>query len=70
MSLAKSRKITKGNSVVDNTQPYVFMQFAPEGECTYCDSERTKGNKWFPPHTARPNCQSGKYNHCTCDTCY
>lgn len=51
-------------------QPFVFMQFAPEGECAYCDRERALGNKWFPPHTARPNCQSGRHNHCTCDGCY
>lgn len=52
------------------SESFKFMQFAPEGECAYCDRERAQGNKWFPPHTARPQCQSGQHNHCTCDTCY
>ena len=51
-------------------EDYVFMQFAPEGECSYCDNERAKGNTFFPPHTARWRCRSGRYNHCTCDGCF
>lgn len=43
---------------------------APKGECAYCDHQRQL-NEWFhPPHNARPHCQSGKRNHCTCDACF
>jgi hypothetical protein len=24
----------------------------------------------MPPHDASPRCESGKRNHCTCDTCF
>ena len=27
-------------------------------------------NVFAPPHKASPRCQSGKYPHCTCDTCF
>jgi len=43
---------------------------APEGECPYCDGERAKGNTHHPSHDASPRCESGKRNHCTCDTCW
>jgi hypothetical protein len=43
---------------------------APEGECVYCDAERAAGNRYHPRHNAKDTCQSGKRNHCTCDTCY
>lgn len=43
---------------------------APEGECKYCDELRAKDVHFAPPHDASPNCQSGKHNHCTCDTCF
>jgi hypothetical protein len=35
--------------------------------CTYCEQH------WpgmMPSHTASPRCQSGRRNHCTCDTCF
>lgn len=54
----------------NNSSEFKFMQFAPLGECNYCDREREQGNEFFPPHTARPSCQSGRHNHCTCDTCF
>lgn len=54
----------------DNSKKFIFMQFAPEGECKYCDDQRANKNTFFPPHTARPNCQSGRHNHCTCDGCF
>lgn len=26
---------------------------------------------WFgPPHKASPHCESGRYAHCSCDTCF
>jgi len=49
-------------------QPYIKQM--PKGECTYCDLQYDKPNGFFPPHTASPRCQSGGYNHCTCDTCF
>jgi len=41
--------------------------------CSYCDREyETNGQKlaMMPSHTASSRCQSGGYNHCTCDTCF
>ena len=43
---------------------------APPGECAYCDAERASGNSFHPPHDARPDCRSGRHNHCSCDTCF
>lgn len=43
---------------------------APLGECTYCDSLRAQGETFHPSHNASPRCESGKRNHCTCDTCF
>lgn len=43
---------------------------ARPGECTYCDAERLRHNSFHPPHDASPRCESGKYNHCSCDTCF
>ena len=36
--------------------------------CTYCD--RFQPTEMFPPHDASDRCESGKHNHCTCDTCF
>lgn len=72
MSLAKYRKVSKGDHVINNneSQPYKFIQQMPKGECVYCDLQWDKGNSFFPPHTARPDCQSGGHIHCTCDRCF
>lgn len=43
---------------------------APRGECAYCDNARDTGDTMCPPHTASSRCNSGKHDHCTCDTCY
>lgn len=43
---------------------------APEGECEYCDREREQKVEFHPPHDASDGCQSGKRQHCTCDTCF
>lgn len=43
---------------------------APEGECKYCDDERVDGNDFHPAHDASNNCESGKRQHCSCDTCF
>lgn len=37
-------------------------------ECAYC--ARFKPTDMFPPHDASRNCESGHYDHCTCDTCF
>jgi hypothetical protein len=38
--------------------------------CTFCDTEKAAGNSFFPSHYPSSRCQSGSYNHCTCDTCF
>lgn len=43
---------------------------APHGECQICDNLRSEGESFAPPHEASPNCKSGGYNHCSCDTCF
>lgn len=45
-------------------------------ECPTCQREfypRYRAGKdapFAPPHRSSSNCQSGKYPHCTCDTCF
>lgn len=39
-------------------------------KCSFCVEQENKGNTFFPPHQASENCESGKYDHCTCDTCF
>jgi len=39
-------------------------------DCKYCQECKEKGDTAMPPHNASINCQSGKKDHCTCDTCY
>lgn len=43
---------------------------APPGECAYCDRMRAERTTFHPPHDASSNCQSGRRNHCSCDTCF
>jgi hypothetical protein len=43
---------------------------AAPGECAYCDRMRAQDEKFFPRHDASCNCQSGRHEHCTCDTCF
>jgi hypothetical protein len=48
-------------------------QFAPDGECSYCDTEYARGNSFFPPHRTerKPNCGGGdNFHHCTCGACF
>jgi hypothetical protein len=47
-----------------------FMKIAPEGACSYCDEMRKEGKDFFPNHTAMYFCESGRYDHCTCDRCF
>ena len=39
----------------------------PKGECQSCDRETSD---FHPSHDASERCESGKHNHCTCDTCF
>lgn len=36
-------------------------------DCAYCARETSD---FFPSHDAGSNCQSGRHNHCTCDSCF
>ena len=48
-------------------------QFAPEGECSYCDQQYEEGNSFFPPHRKERsrNCGGGSnFHHCTCSACF
>lgn len=38
--------------------------------CITCEREMETGSSFFPPHNARESCESGKHNHCSCDTCF
>ena len=38
--------------------------------CKFCDDRKAEGCTFFPPHNASPQCESGRRNHCTCDTCF
>lgn len=37
-------------------------------ECPTCLAR--KPGEMMPPHKASDRCESGKYNHCTCDICF
>lgn len=37
-------------------------------DCEYCVSHYRE--RISPPHYASKTCQSGGWNHCTCDTCF
>lgn len=43
---------------------------ADPGECPFCDRMREYGVTFHPDHDASSSCQSGKREHCTCDTCF
>lgn len=37
--------------------------------CPTCDTD-PENKKMMPPHDASERCESGKYPHCSCDTCF
>lgn len=37
--------------------------------CGTCD-EDPENKQMMPPHDASSRCESGKYTHCSCDTCF
>ena len=45
---------------------FIRRQHVPE--CSIC--ARYAPGDFFPPHDASPRCESGRHNHCTCDTCF
>lgn len=48
-------------------------QFAPEGECSYCDEMYDSRQSFFPPHRRERsrNCGGGSnFHHCTCSACF
>jgi hypothetical protein len=49
-------------------KPVPRLRFAAPGTCRYCDQCRT--DPMMPYHEASDRCESGKHNHCTCDTCF
>jgi hypothetical protein len=49
-------------------RPPVRTSFVLDGTCKTCEA-LAKG-EMCPPHDASPRCESGKRNHCTCDTCF
>ena len=38
--------------------------------CSACDTIKTAPSQFGPRHFASDRCESGKRNHCTCDTCF
>jgi len=40
-----------------------------EGSCPTCVEIKANGG-FGPRHNASTRCESGKYPHCTCDTCF
>ena len=67
----KSRCRPTGSYVRINgeSRPY-YGALAPPGVCKTCDRFREEGLNSFLRTTPRPACESGKHNHCTCDTCF
>jgi len=41
-----------------------------EMPCQTCEDIRTKYSGFGPSHEAKPNCESGKHSHCSCDVCF
>lgn len=38
--------------------------------CITCEREMETGNSFFPSHNESSRCESGKHNHCSCDSCF
>lgn len=53
------------NAISGETKPGIYVD-----GCAYCEREKAAGNTFFPRHFASDRCESGKHNHCTCDTCF
>lgn len=59
--------VASGDAIISANE---FNSFAPRGECSYCDNQRTMDSTFFPSHNASSRCRSGGRSHCTCDTCF
>lgn len=46
----------------------IRTSFVLDGSCQTC--ARLAKGEMCPPHDASPRCESGKRNHCSCDTCF
>ena len=79
--MSKAQTIKSTEALEWHGDAAVRVRYATEGStyepvgiyvdgCTYCQGERERGNTFFPSHHASERCQSGKRNHCTCDTCF
>lgn len=48
--------------------PYRIPRHYVEG-CSFCEEIKQNGG-FGPSHDASNGCESGKRDHCTCDTCF
>lgn len=55
-------------TTIEKPEPKKHVHKMPRGECKFCDAHGD--NDMMPSHDASPRCESGKRNHCTCDTCF
>jgi hypothetical protein len=49
---------------------YINRRVSRDPGCAYCKELLAEGTDFAPPHEASQRCQSGKRNHCSCDTCF
>lgn len=66
----KMDQIAKRIAAVESTLIQPKRHKAEPGECQSCDDYRAEGTDFHPPHDASDRCESGKHNHCSCDTCF
>jgi len=58
--------VTSG--VIDPPKPTPHREYRDAG-CSTCARD-PRGMQMMPPHQASDRCESGKHNHCSCDTCF
>lgn len=49
-------------------EPPLRRYICTDGSCPTCNELRP--GEMCPPHDASARCESGRRNHCSCDTCY
>lgn len=52
------------------TKVYKGTQVLRDADCPICLPAMQGVEKMVPYHEASPRCESGKRNHCSCDTCF
>ena len=69
--------ITENTTMNDNQTvtkeaplPQVRRHRLDLGLCPYCDRCWEERLDFHPSHDASRSCESGKHNHCSCDTCF